>query len=86
MINIRATGIHKDDKSIIEINISVSDPYWITEGEEAACEVKLAPLYENLVPIIGSDPLQALQLATEFAYVLMTASSDEYDFTYHSKE
>lgn len=86
MINIAVTGIHKVDKSKLEINIYISKPYWNTKGEEASCDVKISPFDEDLMPIKGSDPLQALQLATEFSCILMTATSDEYDLTYHSKE
>ena len=86
MINIPVTGIHKKDKSILEINIYISNPYWVTEGDEAACDVKISPLDKVSTSIHGIDYFQALELAIKFSKILMTATSKKYDLTYHSKE
>lgn len=82
MIHIVATGIKKDDKGDIEISIYISEPYWTIQGEEAACDVKISPLYENISPIIGIDPFQALKLAIELSDNLISAISNKYDLTY----
>lgn len=83
MINISATGIDKDSKTRIEINIYISSPYWTIEGEEASCDVKILPLYESLLPINGVDPLQALKLAVELSDKLIISISSKYDLEYH---
>jgi len=83
MINIVATGINKADKTKLEISICISHPYWTIQGEEAACDVKISPLYENILPISGVDLFQALKLAIELSNSLIIAISDKYDLTYH---
>lgn len=83
MIEITATCIRKDDGAKSEISVSISDPYWTSEGAEASCDVKISPLYEDLSPIVGINPLHALKLAMEFSEILIEEASEDYDFIYH---
>ncbi len=83
MINIVATGINKNDKTKLEITIYISKPYWTIQGEEAACDVKISPLYENISPIHGIVPFQALKLAIDLLDNLIGTISNKYDLTYH---
>ncbi|MFA7241333.1 MAG: hypothetical protein WC091_14575 [Sulfuricellaceae bacterium] len=70
-IDINIVGISKHGNTKLNISINISNPYWVIEGEEAACDVKISPLYENLSPISGLTLFQALTLALEFSNVLL---------------
>lgn len=45
------------------INIEIGAPYRHARYEAWGCDVSLAPLYEDLMPAVGQDSLQALCLA-----------------------
>jgi hypothetical protein len=51
--------------------VQLGKPYWITRGQEAACQVCIRGLYEDLAPIRGSDPYQALEMAILFVDMLI---------------
>jgi hypothetical protein len=83
-INISLLGINKLDNSKIVINLIISNPYWIIEGEESACNITITPLYENINPIRGVTMFQSLKLAMNISDTLLNKISETYDLSYEN--
>ena len=84
IVTINLLGASKNNTDDIDISISISTPYWVIEGEEAACNVKIVPLYENLQPISGTTLFQALKLALDLSNSLLKTLSNEYKLSYYN--
>jgi hypothetical protein len=67
------------------ITIRVGTPYWVVEGELAACPVQFNGLFREFNDMKGMDLLQALQLASNVDAVL-AAMSGEFNFFWESGE
>jgi hypothetical protein len=75
----------KKDGTIRDVVIPIGLPYWLEEGEVAACPVEYVGLISKYTDRRGIDLLQALQIAPDIDVALDTLS-DEYDFFWPSGE
>lgn len=53
------------------LTIEVGAPYPHPRHRAWACDLSLSPLYDDLMPAVGQDPLQALCLALRMAASLL---------------
>lgn len=60
-----------------EIIVKIGTPYWVTEGEEAACPVAIEGLHGKLPDVHGVDPYQALELAIQLTQTLVAPSGKQ---------
>lgn len=60
-----------------EVIVKIGAPYWVTQGEEAACPVAIEGLYEKLPDVHGVDPYQALELAMQLTQTLLVSSENQ---------
>jgi hypothetical protein len=81
----RLVAASKKDGAKKEVVIRVGLPYWIEEGEVAACPVEYMGLISKYSDRQGVDLIQALQIASDIDVVLDTFS-DEYSFFWPSGE
>jgi hypothetical protein len=81
----RLVAVSKIDGHRKEVIIRVGLPYWIEEGEVAACPVEYEGLILKYNDRRGIDLVQALQIASDIDIVLETVS-DEYAFFWPSGE
>ena len=81
----RLVAESKKDGYRKDVVIRIGLPYWIEEGEEAACSVEYEGLISKYTDRRGIDLVQALQIASDIDIVLDTLS-DEFTFFWPSGE
>jgi hypothetical protein len=70
----------------VSVTVRLGQPYWVTEGEEAACMLSLDGLYGRQPDIHGIDPLDAIRNAVILAENLLKGASDEYELYWPNGE
>lgn len=73
----RSLILQQPDGSRKPIVVRIGTPYWVTEGQEAACPVEIEGMYEKLADVHGVDLYQALELAIQLVNYLLTAAKSK---------
>lgn len=62
-----------ESKQSVRLRILIGKPYWVDEGNEAACPVAIHGLVGRTEDIHGADLFQALELAIAFVNYLLNS-------------
>lgn len=70
--------LQQPDGTRKQIVVRISTPYWVTEGQEAACPVEIEGMYGKLADAHGVDLYQALELAMQLVNTLLAATKSKH--------
>jgi hypothetical protein len=63
-----------------EIILRIGKPYWLPNGNDAACAVEIVGIFGRTKDIVGIDPLHALKSAIKFAESFFTNSDENQEY------